>query len=144
MANVSSTLATQIAAGKMPTNKTILHVLDDVASMPVATLGTTEYVRFGVLPAGAVIVPNLCYLTTDHTAVIAGKLTLVPLDGSAATDITGITVNLEATETTSFPDGINSPALTKASYVQFTPTGATTIATTAKNLWARITYRLLG
>lgn len=153
MASASSTLAAAIAAGKQPTNKTRLSCLDDKVTVAVGTFASTEYARFGVIPAGAVIVPHLSRLTTNHTAAVPGKLTLVPIDGSASTDIASVTAhietvavsgNAEAVEYGSILDNIDGPATTVPCYVQFTPTSDTTIASTAKNFWLRLGYRTLA
>jgi hypothetical protein len=120
-----------------------LAILDEKASCPVGTVAAaTDYIRFGKIPAGARLVPSLCLLSTNHTATVAGKLQLVPLDGSAVTDITGVTVNLEATETTSVPDVADSVNITKDSWIQFIPTSDLVIASTAKDVRARIVLAL--
>ena len=123
-----------------------LCILDDKASVPVgapAITAATDYVRFGRMPAGSVIIPSLSWLSTDHTATIAGKLQLVPLDGSAVQEITGVTVNLEATESSSLPDVADSLVVAKDSWIQLVPTSDLTIATTAKAIRARIAYAKL-
>lgn len=154
-ASVLSTIATAqlLALSKGPhrgpaSQKSNLRILDDVASVPVgapSVATATDYIRFGRIPAGSVIVPNLSLLTTDHTATIAGKLQLVPIDGVGDTqEITSVVVNLEASETTSVPDAAASLAVTKDSWIQFVPAADLTIATTAKNIRARITYASLN
>jgi hypothetical protein len=140
-------LALTKGAGFGPSSKDVmgkLHLLDDKASMAVGITLSTEYVGFGYLPKGSKIIPHLSLLTTNHTATIAGKLSLVPLDGTTATDITGVVINLAATETTCIPDEVDSVTLTKDSWVRFFPTADTTIATTAKNVWARIAYTVIN
>lgn len=149
MANVLSTIAALEAqalikgphrgSSALPTH---LRILDDKASVPVGAPAVTsaQYVRFGKIPAGSKIVPSLSLLSTNHTATVAGKLQLVPLDGSAVQEITGVTVNLEATETTSIPDVADSLVVAKDSWIQFVPTSDLTIASTAKDIRARIVY----
>ncbi len=149
---VSTQAAKQVAAlargtGYGPNSSDVmgkLHLLDDKAVMAVGVTLSSEYVGFGYLPKGAKIIPNLSLLTSNHTATIAGKLSLVPLDGTAATDITSVVIALEATETTCIPDAADSVTLTKDSWVRFFPTADTTIATTAKNVWARIAYTVVN
>lgn len=126
-----------------PTSGGNLRFLTDKASIPVgapAVATATDYIRFMKLPKGAVIHRNLCYLSTNHTATIAGKLQLVPLDGSAVQEITGVTANLEATETTSVPDAADDVVVAADSWVQFVPGSDLTIASTAKDLWLRIGF----
>ena len=131
------------AGSHAPASGGNLRILDDSASVAVgapAVLAASDYIRFGKIPAGAVIVPNLSYLSSDHTATVAGKLQLVPLDGSAVQEITGVVVNLETSETTSVPDVAASLTVAKESWIQFVPTADLTIATTAKTMRARIVY----
>lgn len=158
MANVLSTnySAQLVALSKgpgrgvsAPTASATLRTMSDKASMPVATLLSTEHVRFMKVPKGAIIYPHLCHLSTNHTAAIPGKIQLVPLDGSAAQDITGVTALLENTavsgnaETpviTSFPDVADDTVVAADSWVQFVPTSDTVIASAAKDLRLRIAY----
>lgn len=120
-----------------------VHILTDTAVMPIGTIaGGTEYVRFGKLPAGAKIIRHLSLLSSNHSATVAGKLTLTPLDGSAGTDITGVTMNLEATETTCIPDVAAEVTLTKDCYVDFVPTSDLTIASTDKTAYLALAYSL--
>lgn len=158
MANVLSTIAALEAqalikgphrgSSALPTH---LRILDDKASVPVGAPAVTsaQYVRFGKIPAGSKIAPNLSVLSTNHTAAIAGKLQLVPLDGSAVQEITGVTVLLEDTavsgnaetpDITSVPDVADSLVVAKDSWIQFVPTSDLTIASTAKDIRARIVY----
>ena len=152
MANVLSTIATletdALLKGPARGSSALpsrLRILDDKASIPVGApaVTTAQYVRFGRIPAGAKIVPSLSLLSTNHTATIAGKLQLVPLDGSAVQEITGVTVNLEATETTCIPDVADSLVVAKDSWIQFVPGSDLTIASTAKDIRARIVYGAL-
>lgn len=138
------------------TNSQSLRVLDDKATLPVgapSVATATDYIRFGKLPKGANIIPHLSRLTTDHTAAIAGKLQLVPLDGGAAVDIASVTVQVEAlavaasgnSETLSIENGsvldnIDSVNVASDSWIQFVPAGDLTIASTAKVIRARIVY----
>lgn len=131
-----------------------LRLLEDKASIPVGApsmTGGTHYVRFGKVPKGAKIIANLSRLVTDHTATIAGKLSLVPLSGATAVDIASVTVQLEAlavahdatsmtVETGSLLDAVDSVVATEDSWVHFIPASDLTIASTAKNIWARIAY----
>lgn len=149
MPNVLSAIATLEAAAlvkgphrgssALPTH---LRILDDKASVPVGVpaVTTAQYVRFGKIPAGSKIVPNLSLLSTNHTATIAGKLQLVPLDGSAVQEITGVTVNLEATETTCIPDVADSLVVAKDSWIQFVPGSDLTIGPLPRTIRARIVY----
>jgi len=131
------------AGSHAPQSAANLRILDDKASIPVgapAVVAATDYVRFGKLPAGSRIIPSLSMLSTDHTATIAGKLQIVPLDGSTAQEITGVVVNLAATETACIPEVADTLVVAKESWIQFVPTADLTIATTAKTLRARIVY----
>lgn len=125
-----------------------LRILDDKASVPVgapSVATATDYIRFGKIPAGSVIVPSLSLLSTNHTATISGKLQLVPIDGVGTTqEIASVVVNLEASETTSIPDVADSLVVTKDSWIQFVPASDLTIATTAKDIRARIVYGSLN
>ncbi|MCU0751540.1 MAG: hypothetical protein MUC40_00650 [Akkermansiaceae bacterium] len=159
MANVLSTVAAleAVALVKGPHRgssalPTHLRILDDKASVPVGAPAVTsaQYIRFGRIPAGSKIAPNLSVLSTDHTAAIAGKLQLVPIDGIGTTqEITGVTVLLEDTavsgnaetpDITSIPDVADSLVVAKDSWIQFVPTSDLTIASTAKAIRARIVY----
>ena len=139
-----------------PKSTADLKILDDNASIPVGApaVDTTDYVRFGRIPKGAIIYPNLCHLSTDHTATIPGKLQLVPMDGVNDTqDITGVKVQREdlyvaadgSAETLQFTaESIHDvrASITAAfdSWIQFVPTSALTIESTAKTIYARIVY----
>ena len=164
MSSVLSTIATLAAAAlvkgphrgssAIPTH---LKVLDDVAEVPVAApaidVSEGDYIRFGVIPAGSKLNAEMSSLVTNHTATIAGKLQLVPLDGSTETDITGVTVllegvaasgNAETLTTKSVPRAADSVVVTKDSWIQFIPTSDLTIASSAKKIWARIAYGTLN
>ncbi|MDB6077728.1 MAG: hypothetical protein JWO82_1475 [Akkermansiaceae bacterium] len=94
-----------------------------------ATLGTTERLRFGVLHAGGRIEPHLSWITSQHTATIAGSIVLTPTDGSATTTITGVTITRDAaTPGASFGTGQDYPVVNKPCFVDFVPTAATTFA----------------
>lgn len=125
-----------------PLSAANLKILSDKASMPVGVIvAATDYVRFGKIPKGAVIYPNLSLLSSNHTATIAGKFQLVPVDGSAvAQEIPGVVANLEATEATSIPDVANDTVVERTSWIQFVPTADTTIASTAKDIRLRLVY----
>lgn len=125
-----------------PTAAAVLRIMSDKASMPVGVIATaTDYVRFMRVPSGAIIYPSLSYLSTNHTATIAGKLQLVPIDGTAITqEIATVVANLEATETTSIPDVADDVVVAKDCWVQFVPAADTTIATTAKDIRLRLAY----
>ncbi len=110
-----------------------------VGAPSIAT--ATDYIRFGKIPKGSRIIPSMCLLSSNHTATIAGKLQLVPLDGSAITqEIASVVVNLEATETTSVPDVADDVIVAKDCWIQFVPAADLTIATTDKDIRARIVY----
>ena len=164
MSSVLSTIATLAAAAlvkgpgrgssAIPSH---LKVLDDVAEVPVANpaidVSEGDYIRFGVIPAGAKLCAALSSLVTNHTATIAGKLVLVPLDGSASTEITGVTVLLEGVAASgnsetltikSVPLAADSVSITKDSWIQFIPTSDLVIASSAKKIWARIAYGTLN
>ncbi|RYD20768.1 MAG: hypothetical protein EOP88_13760 [Verrucomicrobiaceae bacterium] len=149
MPNQTSTIATAqtnaLAKGAgrgshSPQSVANLRIFSDKVVLPVGTLANSEYARFGKVPQGAVIYPTLSMLSTNHTANIPGKLQLVPLDGSAAQDITGVSANLEATTTTSIASLGADVTVLKTSWVQFVPTSNTTIATTDKDLRLRLVY----
>lgn len=152
MSNVLTALATALTAAlsKGPlfgnsgvSTPTALHVLSESASMPVGDLLSSEYVRFGIVPKGARIIRSMSYLSTNHGSTIAGKLQLVPIDGTGTTqEITGVTANLEATEATSIPDVADDVTVAEDSWVQFVPTSTTTIASTAKDIRLRLAYGL--
>ncbi len=132
-----------------------LRILDDSVSVPVGSPSVataTDYIRFGKLPKGAKIIPHLSRLTTNHTAAIAGKLTLVPLDGTTSTDIASVTVQVETVALTgnaqdlehgSILDNRASVEVTTDSWIQFVPASDLTIASTAKTVYARIVYSSL-
>lgn len=150
-ASVLSTIATAqtLALSKGPhrgpaSQISNLRILDDKASVPVgapSVATATDYIRFGKIPAGSVIVPSLSLLSSNHTATISGKLQLVPLDGVSTTqEIASVVVNLETSETTSIPDVADSLVVAKDSWIQFVPASDLTIASTAKDIRARIVY----
>lgn len=149
MPNVTSAIATAqttaLAKGAgrgshSPQSAANLRILSDKVVLPLGVLANTEYARFGKIPQGAVIYPTLSMLSTNHTANIAGKLQLVPLDGSAVQDINGVSANQEATTTTSIASLAADITVAKTSWVQFVPTSGTTIATTEKDLRLRLVY----
>ncbi len=155
MASALSTIATALAAAliKGPlfgnsgiSTPTALKVLSEKVSVPVgapSVLTATDYIRFGIVPKGARIIPSMSLLSTDHTATVAGKLQLVPITGVGSNqDIAGVVANLEATETTSFPDVADDTVAAVDSWVQFIPAADLTIATTAKIFRLRLAYAL--
>lgn len=133
-----------------------LRFLSDFASMPVGapSITTTEYIRFMKVPKGAIIYPPLVRLSSDHTATIAGKLVLVPIDGTGSNqEITGCTVHRELlyvaasgnSETLSFdhssvPDVAADVVVAEDSWVQFVPDSDLTIASTAKTIRIRMAF----
>lgn len=139
----AQTVAVQKGAGRgshSPQSAANLRIFSDRVVLPIGVLGNTEYARFGKVPQGAVIYPTLSALSTSHTANIAGKLQLVPLDGSAVQEIAGVSANVEATTTTSIPSLGTDITVAKTSWVQFVPAANTTIATTDKDLRLRLVY----
>ena len=154
MANVVSTLAAKIALALQkgplngPSGVTVpsnLKVLSEKVSVPVGAPAvlTTEYMRFGAVPAGARVIPSLSLLSTNHSATVSGKLVLVPLDGLGPNqEITSVVANLEATETTSVPDVADDLTVTKDSYVQFVPAADLTIAATPKDFRLRLAFAI--
>lgn len=142
-------------------SSSVLRILDDKATLavgaPLVDVSEGDCIRFGVIPKGAKIIPNLSRLVTTHTAAVAGKLVLRPLDGSTVTEIASVTAQLEALavsasgnaetlsiENGSILDAINSPAATADSWVEFVPTSDLTIASSTKYMWARIVYSTLN
>jgi len=120
-----------------------LKVLSEKIALAVGVLLTTEYIRFGIVPKGARIIPSLSLLSSNHSATVAGKLVLVPVDGTGSNqEITTVVANLEATETTSIPDVADDLTVAEDSWVQFQPTADTTIATTAKDFRLRLAYAI--
>ncbi len=157
MASALSILATALTAALLKgpafgnsgvSTPTDLKVLSEKVSVPVgapSVVAAADYIRFGIVPKGARIIPSLSYLSTDHTATVAGKLQLVPITGVGNNqDITGVTANLEATETTSIPDVADDTVAAVDSWVQFIPTADLTIAATAKIFRLRLAYALPG
>lgn len=132
-----------------------LRILDDSVSVPVgapSVATATDYIRFGKLPKGAKIIPHLSRLTTNHTAAIAGKLTLVPLNGSSPTDIASVTAHIETVAVSGNAENLEdgsilenqaSVEVTTDSWIQFVPASDLTIASTAKTVYARIVYSSL-
>jgi hypothetical protein len=120
-----------------------LKVLSEKVSVAVGTFATTEYARFGIVPKGARIIANMSLLSTNHSATVAGKLVLVPVDGTGSNqEITSVVANLEATETTSIPDVADDTTVAEDSWVQFVPGSDTTIASTAKDFRLRLAYAI--
>ncbi|RYZ15734.1 MAG: hypothetical protein EOO70_06125 [Myxococcaceae bacterium] len=149
MPNSNSTIALAQAAAltkgagrgsHSPLSAANLRVLSDRVPLQVGVFAMTEYARFGKVPQGAVIYPTLSMLSTTHTAQIAGKFQLVPLDGSVVQDVNGVSANPESTTTTSIASaGPDIPVL-KTSWLQFVPAANTTIATIEKELRVRLVY----
>lgn len=122
-----------------------LYLFDDVATLPVGapSIATaTDYVRFGKLPAGAKIIPHLSLLTSDHSAAVAGKFYLVPLDGSTVPAALAAIANIDSTEVAVMLDNAEITPLAKDSWLQWVPDADLTIASTAKTLRARIGYSM--
>lgn len=120
-----------------------VKVLSESVSVAVGTFATTENARFGIVPKGARILRAGSLLSTTHSATVAGKLVLVPVDGTGSNqEITGVTANLEATETTSIPDAAADVTVAEDSWVQFVPGSDTTIASTAKLFLLRLFYAI--
>lgn len=145
----NSTIATAQAAAltkgagrgsHSPLSAANLRVLSDKAVLTVGVFANTEYARFGKVPQGAIIYPTLSMLSTTHGVAIPGKFQLVPLDGSAVQEITGVSANPESTTTTSIASAGADTAVNKTSWIQFVPTSNTTIATTDKDLRLRLVY----
>ena len=107
-----------------------LHFIDDKITVPASVLGSGERLRFGKLPAGSKLVPGAVTLSSNHSATVAGSINLSPLDGSAATNVPGVVINLEATTTGSLNDNQDYPIVTKDSWVEFSPTANTTFSGT--------------
>jgi len=164
MANTVSTIAAlQVTAqskgpgrgSPSPQAAAVLRILDDKATLaigaPLLTAASGEYVKFGKVPKGAIIYPNLIRLTTTHTAEVAGKITLLPLSGAAGTDIAGVTAKLETLAVAHDPtsmnvvpdsglDCVDSQVVAEDSWVCFLPTSDLTIASSAKAIWLRLVY----
>ena len=148
MANVVSTIAALqlLALSRGPhrgpvSDASKLHLLDDVATAPVGTVATaTDSIRFGRIPAGAKIIPFLSRLSSDHSALQAGKLQLVPIDGvGTVQEIASVTVAITAV-TVSFLENAAALTVAKDSWIQFVPAADLVIASTAKPFRARIVY----
>lgn len=92
------------------------------------TLATTERLRFGTLYAGGRIMPQLSWITSDHSATIAGSIVLTPTDGSASTTIAGVTITRDAAPGPSFGTGQDYLVVSKPCFVDFVPNAATTFA----------------
>jgi hypothetical protein len=150
MASLDSVIATKQAAAltKGPNvgshgveSAAKLRVLDDSVALPVATIATaTDRVRFGMIPAGSKIIPHLTLLTTTHTAAVAGKIYLTPIDGSAASTGIACIANIEATEVACMLDNAAAPATTKPCWVDWIPDADLAIASTAKAARLRLIY----
>lgn len=116
-----------------------VHSYQDAAT-PTATVGTSDRVRFGSLPAGAQIIPGSSWLTSSLTT-FGGKIQLTPLDGSAVTEIASVNVVQEAsTAVKSIPTGVDIPVLTKACWVDFVPSASAALS--GVTVRARIEYSL--
>lgn len=103
-----------------------LFICNDKA-VATGTLTTAQRLRFGVLPAGGRIVPNLSWITSGHTATIAGKIVLRPLDGSAVQEIASVTITRDAASpAASFLTTSEPPEVEKPCWVEFVPTANTT------------------
>jgi hypothetical protein len=110
------------------------------AVTPTATVANTDRLRFGLLPAGAQIIPGSTWLSSS-LAAIAGKIQFTPLDGSAVTELTGVSVTQDSsTAAKSIPSGVEIPVLAKPSWVDFVPTASA--ALTGVTVRARIEYSL--
>lgn len=120
-----------------------LKVLSEKIPLAVGILLVAEFIRFGIVPKGARVIPSLSLLSSNHTATVAGKLVFVPVDGTGTNqEITTVVANLEATETTSIPDVADDLTVAEDSWVQFQPTADTTIATVAKDFRLRLAYAI--
>jgi hypothetical protein len=120
-----------------------LKVLSEKIALAVGVLTTAEFIRFGIVPKGARIIPNMSLISSNHSATVAGKLVFVPVDGTGSNqEITGVVANLEATETTSIPDVADDLTVAEDSWVQFMPGADTTIASTAKDFRLRLAYAI--
>ena len=100
----------------------------------------TDKVRFGMIPAGAKIIPHLTLLSTTHTAAVAGKIYLTPVDGSAASAGIACNANIEATEVACMLDNAAAPTTTKACWVDWVPDADLVIASTAKEARLRLAF----
>lgn len=118
-----------------------LRILDDSVALPVATIATaTDKVRFGMIPAGSKIIPHLTLLSTTHTAAVAGKIYLTPVDGSAASAGIACNANIDSTEVACMLDNAAAPVTTKACWVDWAPDADLVIAATAKEARLRLAY----
>ena len=121
-----------------------LRILDDKATLVVGVTATTDVVRFGMIPAGSKIIPNLTQLTSDHGTLAAGKIYLTPLDGSAASAGIACALNAEASEIAPMLENADCPAVTKDCWVDWKPDANLTIASTNKSAWLRLVYAALS
>jgi hypothetical protein len=120
-----------------------VKVLAEAVTLPVGVLADDEYARFGIVPKGARVLKAASLLSTTHGSTIPGKLVFVPVDGTGSNqEITSCVANLEATEATSIPDAVADLTVAEDSWVQFTPTSDTTIASTDKLLFLRLFYAI--
>jgi len=118
-----------------------LRILSDKITLS-GTVANTEYVRFGKIPAGAKLIGPLSSLViSTGSTPVAGKVVLVPLDGSAVQEIASVNLNAEATSVGSFLDAADDVVVARDSWVHFVPGSA--LASTA-DVRARIVYAQLG
>ena len=69
---------------------------------------------------------------------------MTPLDGTAVLEVLGVVANLEATTANSIPVAAAFVLVNKESWVDFVPTADVTIATTNKNMWARLVFSVVN
>jgi hypothetical protein len=148
MANIISTLAALVAtaldkgaifgpSGLMAQRP--VYLLDDKAAAS-GTVTSAQRIRFGLLPAKGKIIPHLSWITSGHSATIAGKIVLTPTDGSAPVEIAGVTITRDAaTPGMSFLTTSEPPIVDKPCHVDFVPTADTTFTGTI-DVRARILY----
>lgn len=135
MANLSSAIAakTEQAATRGPVGASGLesqrpvYCYQDTITTPAGANTVVDKLRFGALPAGAQVLPHLSWITTGHSASVAGKVVLTPVDGSAVTEFTGLTVTLDSAPNRTFLT-TQEIVVAKESYLDFVPTAAPSVA----------------
>jgi hypothetical protein len=148
MANLSSAIAakTEQAVNKGPVGASgleaqrPLYCYQDTITTPAGANTVVDRLRFGALPAGAQILPHLTGITTGHSAAVAGKLVITPVDGSAATEFTGLTISLDSLPARTLPTGFDF-VIAKESFIDFVPSSAPSVAQNIP-FRARIVYAL--
>jgi hypothetical protein len=147
MANLTSALAAKqelaVTRGPLgpsgPEAHRPLYCYQETITITAPGSTTVDRLRFCALPAGAQVVAHLCFLSTSGSSV-AGKVVFTPLDGSAATEVTGQTIGADTGSGRILPPN-GETVLAKESYFDFVPSSPPSVGI-GTSFRARIVYAL--